>query len=192
MYPLLRMIWQLLSATRKSKLPYDGTHISQHICWPWDLDFMLELNNGRTLTLYDLGRMPLGLRIGLMGALRRNKWSMTVAGSTPRYRRRVRIFDKVTMKSRGVGWDDKFIYVEQSMWLKNGECASHVLIRSAVTNNNGIVPADEVAKACGYTGPRIAPPQWVRNWCDADGTRPWPPMADEIEHPETSDQQILA
>ena len=106
---------------------------------PWDLDMWMELNNGRTLTIYDLGRIPLAQRAGLVTALRKNRWGLTMAGASVMYRKRVRMFDRVTVKSRALGWDDKFIYLEQSMW-KGEACTSHILYRSAVTDRNGIVP----------------------------------------------------
>ena len=86
MYPFLRMAKELWLNRNAPPLPITGTHLSQHICWPWDLDPWRELNNGRTLTLYDLGRLPLGLRTGLHRVLAANGWGMTVAGNTTRYR----------------------------------------------------------------------------------------------------------
>ena len=52
MYPFIRMIWHMAKSRRQARLPLLGTHHSQHICMPWDIDFWMELNNGRTLTLY--------------------------------------------------------------------------------------------------------------------------------------------
>ena len=52
---------------------------------PWDIDMFLEVNNGRVLTLYDLGRFDFSIRMGLAKALRQNKWGLVVAGSTVRY-----------------------------------------------------------------------------------------------------------
>ena len=34
----------------------------------------MELNNGRTLTLYDLGRIPMMLRLGVIRTLRAKGW----------------------------------------------------------------------------------------------------------------------
>ena len=42
---------------------------------PNDLDTNLHLNNGRYLTLMDLGRVDLMLRMGVMGELRRRRWN---------------------------------------------------------------------------------------------------------------------
>ena len=58
MYPFLRMFKEMARASRMPPLGLFDTHVSHHLCWPWDLDPWVELNNGRTLTLYDLGRLP--------------------------------------------------------------------------------------------------------------------------------------
>ena len=65
MYPVIRMAKEIVKFRNAPALPITGTHVSQHICWPWDIDLWMELNNGRTLTLFDLGRIPLAIRTGL-------------------------------------------------------------------------------------------------------------------------------
>jgi hypothetical protein len=137
----------------------------------------MELNNGRTLTLLDLGRLPLARRVGLMAALRAQRWGLTMAGVTVRYRRRVRMFHRFEIRSRCVGWDERFIYIEQAMWRRD-ECANHALYRSAVTDANGIVPPARVMAAMGLEAVSPPLPGWVREWIAAEAHRPWPPIAD--------------
>ncbi|QCO57506.1 acyl-CoA thioesterase (plasmid) [Pseudorhodobacter turbinis] len=175
MYPYLRMFKELWKFRNAPPLPILGTHISHHRCWPQDIDPWWELNNGRTLTLYDLGRLPLGQRTGLHKTLKANGWGMTVAGASTRYRRRVRLFHRIEMVTRCIGWDARFIYIEQSMW-KDGECTSHVLLRSAITSKAGIVPPEQVLQALGQSPQSPALPDWVQGWIDADADRPWPPV----------------
>ena len=69
MYPVVRMFWQLWKHRNDPKLGFNDEHVSSHLCLPWDIDIWMELNNGRTLTLYDLGRIPLGQRTGLVPVL---------------------------------------------------------------------------------------------------------------------------
>ena len=178
MYPFVRMIWQLWKHRNSEPLPLTGTHVSQHYCLPWDIDMWMELNNGRTLTLYDLGRIPLARRAGLVDLLRENRWGLTMAGVSVRYRRRIRMFEKIEMRSRALCWDDKFVYLEQSMWKTNGECAGHALYRSAITNARGIVAPSEALEKMGKKVDPPNMPKWVAAWIAADTQRPWPPMQD--------------
>ena len=174
MYPFFRMAKELIVHRNASPLPMGEAHVSHHICWPWDLDFWLELNNGRTLTLYDLGRIPLANRMGLIGAIRKNKWGLTVAGVSVRYRQRIRMFQKFEIHSRAIGWDKRFLYLEQSIWSK-GHCANQALYRTAITGPDGIVDPVLVAAAMGLEAQSPELPQWVQNWIKAEDTRPWPP-----------------
>ena len=176
MYPILRMAKEMVLARFQPPLDPEGTHVSRHTCWPWDIDVFLELNNGRTLTLYDLGRVPLAQRTGFLRALRRGGWSMTMAGAMVRYRRRVRPFVTVTMKSRLACWDGRFFYIEQAMWLPSGEAANHCVYRAAVVGKGGIVPPQQVAEQMGHTAPSPPMPAWIAAWAAAEDLRPWPPM----------------
>lgn len=178
MYPVLRFALTLVSARRAPDLPHTGTYVSHHICWPWDLDPFLELNNGRTLTLYDLGRFGLGQRMGLLNLIKREGWGLTIAGSSARYRRRLRAFDRFEMRTRMVGWDGRFLYMEQTMW-RRGTCTSHLLVRVAVTDRNGLVSTARVTAAYGVPPESPPLPDWVSAWIDAEAQRPWPPMQDD-------------
>jgi hypothetical protein len=144
-----------------------------------------ELNNGRTLTIFDLGRIPLAIRTGLVTVMRRERWGLTIAGSVVRYRRRVRMFERLSMRSRMIGWDRRFIYLEQAMFRGDGECTSHAVYRSAVTDANGIVAPARVCAALGIEDASPALPDWVEMWLKAEDARPWPPMTDTDDIADT-------
>lgn len=174
MYPFLRLLKEFIVVSRKPKLgPFD-VHKSYHMCWPWDLDMFAELNNGRTLTLYDLGRIPLANRAGLVPVLVKNKWRFTMAGVSVRYRRRVTAFQRIEMHSRLVGWDHRFFYMEQTMWVK-GQATSSCLYRTAIISDEGIVEPPLVAEAMQLNPQSPQLPDWVSAWIEADAKRQWPP-----------------
>ncbi len=178
MYPFARMALEIFIHRNAEPLPMTGIHVSHHRCWPWDIDFWLELNNGRTLTLYDLGRIPLAKRIGLLPVLHKQKWGLTIAGSCTRYRRRILPFERFEMRSRAVTADHRFFYLEQSMWKTSGECAGHAMYRTAVTGPRGIVPPQDVMAAMGAEVALPEMPEYFRAWVAAEDLRPWPPMAE--------------
>ena len=65
MYPYIRAAYVMLKARSLPPMaPYD-THVSHHRAWPWDTDMFGELNNGRILTLFELGRWQAAVRAGL-------------------------------------------------------------------------------------------------------------------------------
>lgn len=174
MYPYLRLGLEMTLARRLPALPIDGVHVTRLTCRPSDIDPWGELNNGRTLTLYDLGRVPLAERTGLLAALRRRGWGIAVAGSSVRYRRRVRAFQRIEVRSAFVGRDARFLYTHQAMF-RGVDPVSSVLVRSAVTSSDGIVPTDRVAEAAGFADVAPAMPPWVSAWAEAEAARPWPP-----------------
>jgi len=174
MYPFLRLAAGLARHRGGPDMDPFDVHVSRHLCWPWDLDPWVELNNGRTLTLFDIGRVVLAKRTGLLALLRRRRWGLAVAGASVRYRRRIHLFDRFEMHTRVLGWDDRFLYVEQALW-RPGICASHLLVRVAVTGPKGIVAPAQVTRALGLDPVSPDLPDWVRAWIAADATRPWPP-----------------
>ena len=175
MFPFVRLAKELIKTRAMPPLELGETHISHHICWPWDLDMFFELNNGRTLTLYDLGRLPMARRAGFLPMLRENGWGMTMAGATVRYRRRVTVFHRFEMHSGALGRDDRFLYLHQTMWRK-GVALSSIIYRVAVTGKNGIVPTQKVAEALGCPDWRPKMPDWVDAWIGAENSREWPPV----------------
>lgn len=174
MYPLIRLFLKRAEARRLGPLDLFAAHRTAIRIWPWDLDPWGELNNGRTLTLFDLGRIPMTDRMGLEVVNRRNGWDLTVAGTNTRYRRRITLFQKVICVSRILGWDDRFAYVEQSLW-QGQDCATQMVLRYAFVDGKGILPPARAIAALGRDPQSPPLPDWVAAWSAAESQRPWPP-----------------
>lgn len=177
MYPFIRVAKESFVHRNAPKLGVGDVHVTHLRCLPWDIDMFGEMNNGRFLTLFDLGRFVLLRRMGVVAAMRRLGWYGTVAGSAIRYRRRVTPWQKLEMRSRMIGWDDRFTYFDQSFW-REGDCVAQVMLRVAITTGRGIVPTEEIAGALGFAAVSPPLPGWVRAWADAEQQRPWPPQRD--------------
>lgn len=173
MYPFLRLATELLRYRKAPPLGLFDIHETRLTCWPHDIDLWRDMNNGRTLTIYDLGRVVLFQRIGVIDIMRRHGWAGTVAGTSIRYRKRILMWDRFDLRTRLAGWDDRFVYVEQGIW-RGETCHSHALIRTAVVGRDGMVPTDDLARAFGVTESR-ALPDWAVAWTRAEAQRPWPP-----------------
>ncbi|MFW5881411.1 MAG: acyl-CoA thioesterase [Roseicyclus sp.] len=171
MYPLIRTALTIRAARRMPRLGLCETHVMGLRCWPWDADMFWEMNNGRVLTLCDLGRTGLAVRSGLWAALKENGWGLVVAGASVRYRARIRPFQRVELRTRVLGWDSRFIYIEQAMW-RGETCCHHLLLRTGVTVGGRLADTAMVAEALGAPGEAPPLPGWVTEWIAADATRP--------------------
>ena len=147
MYPFIRYTSTIARAALQVKkgntLTFKDTSEISFRCRLTDIDNFLEMNNGRVLTLFDMGRTDFAVRSGLGTQLLKQRWGLVVAGSTIQYRKRIRAFDKVTMKTRIVGFDERWIYIEQSMWVKGKPCSS-ALLRTGVTEGGKEIEAARV------------------------------------------------
>ena len=179
MYPFLRLTKTIVKSSLDLK---DGNTLSLIDTAEYhfkarlnDIDNFLEMNNGRIFTLFDLGRTDFAIRTGLGKKLIQNRWGLVVAGSTIQYRKRIRAFDKVTMKTRISAIDERWFYIEQTMWVK-GKCTCHALLRTAVTDfkSGKALPTEPVLNSLGYTGINLPPDEWVQSWVNADKLRPYP------------------
>jgi acyl-CoA thioesterase FadM len=174
MYPFLRMTRVIWAEARKTRIEPFDTHVLPLTCLPWDTDMFVEMNNGRVLTLFDLGRFGLAARTGLWQVLKDRNWGLVVAGASVRYRARIRPFQRFEVHTRMIGWDSRFIYIEQAMW-RGETCCHHALMRTGVTTKGRLTEPAQVAGALGLDRTSPALPDWAQAWVEADATRPWPP-----------------
>lgn len=179
MYPFLRYSATIVKAALQVKkghtLSFDDVSEMSFSCRLTDIDNFLEMNNGRVLTLNDMGRMDFAVRTGLVSQLIKQRWGLVVAGSTIQYRKRIRVFDKVTIKTHVVGLDTRWIYIEQSMWVK-GKPYSSALLRTGVTERGKVIEPKRVMVALGIADWVKPPEPWVQDWIEGDKEHRWPPM----------------
>ncbi|MGR3321899.1 MAG: acyl-CoA thioesterase [Pseudooceanicola sp.] len=181
MYPFIRIVAH--SAYWKSRpLSPWATHVSHHRVLPWDLDTMRELNNGLTLTIYDMGRIPFAVRTGFWDALRADGMSFTIAGSALRYRKRITLWQKLEQRTRIAGWDERFLYFDQSLWTDPETCAGQGVFRSAVVRKGKMVGIEDAVIPLldrpGIAAEKPVLPDWMAQWAAAEKARPWPPARD--------------
>jgi acyl-CoA thioesterase FadM len=128
--------------------------------WPTDMDLNFHLNDGRYVSLTGLGRLDLMSRSRLLRRALRRRWYPVVGGAVIRYRREIGAFEKFTLHSRIVGWDEKWVYFEHR-FEKNGEVAAIAYARGVMRNRQGPVPTRDVMALIDFKGPSPALPDIV-------------------------------
>ena len=81
----------------------------------------------------------------------------------------------VIMKTKLCAVDERWFYIEQTMWVK-GKCTCHALLRTAVTNikTGKTIDTKTVLSALNLSQINIPPDEWVQSWVNADKLRPYP------------------
>ncbi len=136
--------------------------------WPSDLDFNLHMNNGRYLTLMDLGRFDLMIRGGMLGTVFRRRWMPVLAAATIRFRRSLDPFQRFRLRTRVLGWDARNVIMEQTFETLDGQIAARALVRAVFRCKGGTVPMKEIAQAAGWSAESPELPDRVTAWLAAE------------------------
>lgn len=118
---------------------------------PGDLDILWHMNNGRYLTIMDLGRLDFMIRTGMLAELRQRKWFPVVAALVIHYKRPLKLWQRFEMTTQVVGWDDRWIYLRQEFH-SGGKLAASALIKGMFRSAEGAVPTAAVVALSGFTG----------------------------------------
>jgi acyl-CoA thioesterase FadM len=142
---------------RKPLGPLDRSVITLHVL-PTDLDLNMHMNNGRYLTIMDIGRVDLMARVGLLRLARQHGWFPVVGTATIDYRRSLNLFEKYDLETRVIGWDERWFFMEQ-IFRRNGKIAAQATLKAMIRSQDGLVPTAKVVEAINYDGgkPAIAP-----------------------------------
>jgi acyl-CoA thioesterase FadM len=165
---ILRLLYVLLGSLRRPRLgPLDESVIRLRVL-PNDLDTNLHLNNGRYLTLMDLGRVDLLVRLGVVREMRRRRWGGVVASATVRFRRPLNLFQRFELHTRLLCWDDRWFYMEQR-FVRGGETAAVAIVKARFVAAGGarLAPAEVVA-ATRHAMESPPMPAGVRGWVEAE------------------------
>jgi len=161
---LFRTLWKALTLRLRPALDPLGISVLAFRVWPNDLDVNVHMNNGRFLSVMDLGRFDLTFRTGLGRAMFRNRWKPLVGGVSMRYRRSLNPFERYELHTRLLGWDAKWVYLEQRFCKRGGELAAEGVVRALFRAKDGNVPMAEVLRQMGYEGPQPELPEAVQSW----------------------------
>jgi acyl-CoA thioesterase FadM len=145
---IFRMLLTLFLAKRKPMMrALEVSRMFMHVL-PNDLDIQMHMNNGRYLSIMDLGRIDMMVRNGFWAIARQNKWFPVVGAARMDYRRSLTVFQRYEMTSQIVAWDDRWIYVEQTF--KTGEkLCTRALFKTMIRSKDGLVTPTEVMAAAG-------------------------------------------
>lgn len=135
--------------------------------YPNDLDFNMHVNNGRYLTLMDLGRLHMLAAHGLFTATVKRKWFPVLGSAKVHFIRPLKVFQKFTLYSQVIYWDEKWIYVEQKFVYQGKLIATAILKALFVCGKDKITP-EQVICLLNKDVKKPEPPQHLLQWIAAE------------------------
>ena len=171
-----RVLWVLLSSFFKPKIvSILETSVLKSRVLPNDLDFNMHMNNGRYLTIMDLGRFDLVLRAGLLQIMLKQKSVPILGAATVRYRLPLDPFQSYELHTRIVAWDSKWAYMEQRFIIadngpKHGAIAAIALVKGSFYDqkNRKTVPTKDVLELAGLSVESPIIPEHIAEWQKAE------------------------
>ena len=134
---------------------------------PTDIDLLRHMNNGRYLSLFDLGRWDLLVRTGLWDVMRRRRWYAVVSSETVTFRKSLELWQRFDLESRLIGHDDRAIYMEHRA-VVSGEVYARAIIRARMLKRSGgTLPHDELFAAVGRPEGLPEVDDWIHEWAAA-------------------------
>jgi acyl-CoA thioesterase FadM len=165
----LRMLLVAAASLRAGRLAALETSRVHVRVMPGDLDVNGHVNNGRTLTLMDLGRLDLSIRTGIVRGMVDLGWRPVVASLAVRFRRELKLGERVEIQTRMVGYDTRWFFLEHRI-LRGEEVATLAVLRAAFRGPSGLVAPADVAAAMGYHEPSPQLPDPLLAWQEAERT----------------------
>ncbi|MFW2373651.1 MAG: thioesterase family protein [Gammaproteobacteria bacterium] len=145
----LRLLFLLLKPGIKKKPELLQPAVLHLRVLPNDLDFNLHMNNGRYLSIMDLGRIELIKQRGLIRHMIKQRWVPIVAQAQISYYRPLNSFQSYELSTQLICWDDKYAYFQQTFTSKNKTVAvAH--IKGLLRSYQGTLNPNEVIRLLGY------------------------------------------
>lgn len=170
-----RMLWYALTARWRPAvvLPLGVSRLSARV-WPSDLDTSLHMNNGRYLTLMDLGRLDVMVASGLWRAVLRHGWTPVANAIKVRFRREIRLWERFRIETRIVAWDQLTVVMEQVFLFEGGErdgqVAAQALFKGGLYDRKSrrFVPIADLMRETGVSAESPEPSPEVEAFLKAD------------------------
>lgn len=139
---------------------------------PTDIDLLQHMNNGRYLSLFDLGRWDLLVRTGLWDVMKARGWYAVVSSETVTFRKSLNLWQRFDVESRMIGHDDKAVYLEHRA-VVDGEVYARAIIRARMMKRSGgTLSHEELFAAVGRPEGIPEVDDWVHGWAAASALPP--------------------
>lgn len=154
---------------RGRRLGFGDVSRSSFRVMPTDLDLLRHVNNGVYLSIMDVARFDMLVRNGVWAIFKERGWYPVVVSETISFRRSLELWQRFSIESRILGFDDKAVYVEQRFVRPGADGLPEIYAQGFIRGrflkrSGGVVPMDELLEAVGAVPEGIEVPEWLLSW----------------------------
>ncbi len=160
---LFRFLLTMLKSRFRSRIGPLDESVVRFTVLPHDCDLNFHLNAGRYVSFMDVARIELIGRVRFIGPMLRRGWRPVAGGAVLRFRKSVLPFERFDIRSRVIGWDEKWIYVEHIVE-KDGEFCAIGHMRTVIRSKQGTVRPSVVVAALNIYIASPPLPEFVAKW----------------------------
>ena len=153
---IFRVLYVLIRSLFCKKIvpPFETSELKLYVL-PNDLDTNWHMNNGRYLTIMDLGRLDFILRSGIFKIMVAHKSVPILSAATIRYRLPLNPLELYKLSTKIIYWNEEWFYVEQRFIKAKGNKAGATAAIAMVKGNfycndtKSVLPTKDLFKDMG-------------------------------------------
>lgn len=140
----LRLLWLWLAGRWRTPVHPLGPCRTPFRVSLGDLDVFRHMNNGRYLTIMDIGRVDLMRRSGVLARINRAGFYPVVTAESITFRKSLNWPQPFDVETAVLQWDEKSVIMSQRFLVGNVEYASALLQARFLRRSGGSVPTAEL------------------------------------------------
>lgn len=146
---MFRFVYQVIVSRFLKPIELNDSDRVKMRVWPNDIDVNIHLNNGRYLSIMDLGRTRMSIRSGLYHKALKMGWGFGVVGGVNiTYLKSLGLFQSYYLTSKIAGHHDGWVFIEQR-FESHQELVAAALVKVVFLKDGKRIPIDEMIKQLG-------------------------------------------
>ncbi|MDP2561205.1 thioesterase family protein [Psychrobium sp. 1_MG-2023] len=158
---LYLLLWKIPRHRAKQSI-FDTSHYDFRVL-PLDVDINMHLTNSRYLALMDLARTWMMCESGLFKALLKRKWLPVVSSTELTFIKDIKPWQKCTVETKIIAWDDKYFYMEQR-FVSNGILHAVANLKGLFVCKGKTIPTSQLLEVAGEQRDAPPLPEAIKHW----------------------------
>lgn len=148
---LIKLFVKLMFSKDQTFDPFDEKVVQTYRVALSDIDLFLHMNNGKYLSILDLGRVELMYRSKILKLAKEMKGLPVVGEINIKYKRQFFLFQKFTVETYFEKWDDKWVYFKQ-VFIRKGTIRAEAIVKGCIADKvtGRAIPTDQMLEKTNF------------------------------------------